>query len=323
VKQALRRLLRHPLLHFLLLGGLLFVVRQQIPAHDESLQTIQVSAGELQRLRAEWLRETGHAPSAAELQASLQRHLDEEILLREALKLGLESADPVARERLVQNLRFAFPESEASDEALLAEARALGLHRRDLVVRRRLAQVMAMRSVGQASFSEAELRDYVSRNPQRYASPARYAFRQVFVSGDRPEAERRAQALLRRLRAQDESAATAGDPFLLGADFAPQSAAELDRAFGPGFGAALAALAPGAWAGPLRSAYGLHLVRIERVKPGAAPDFAQVRARAAYALLAEREKALLQAELMRLRARYRVQLPEADPTARITLGMAP
>jgi hypothetical protein len=320
-----KRALRHPLLHFLLLGGLLFVARQWLPAPDEPLHRIQVSAGELQRLQADWARETGRAPSAGELQASLQRHLDEEILLREALKLGLESADPVARERLVQNLRFAFPESDASDEALLAEARALGLHRRDLVVRRRLAQVMAMRTVGQASFSEAELRDYVSRNPQRYASPARYAFRQVFVSGDRPqaEAERIAQALLARLQAQDERAATAGDPFLLGADFAPQSAAELDRAFGPGFGAALAALAPGAWAGPLRSAYGLHLVRIERVEPGAAPDFAQVRARAAYALLAEREKAILQDELMRLRARYRVQLPEAGPAAPVTLGMAP
>ncbi|HXG27633.1 MAG TPA: peptidylprolyl isomerase [Nevskiales bacterium] len=321
----MERILRHPLLHFLLLGGLLFVARQWLPAHDATLQTIQVSAGELRRLQTDWARETGRAPSAAELQASLQRHLDEEILLREALKLGLESVDPVARERLVQNMRFAFPESDASDEALLAEARALGLHRRDLVVRRRLAQVMAMRAVGQASFSEAELRDYVSRNPVRYASPARYAFRQVFVSGDRPpgQAERIAQALLARLQAQDASAVAAGDPFLLGAVFPPQSAAELDRAFGPGFGAALAALAPGAWAGPLRSAYGLHLVRIERVEAGAAPDFAQMRARAAYALLAEREKAVLQEALTRLRAQYRVQLPDTGPAAQVTLGMAP
>ena len=104
--------LRHPLLHFLLIGALLFAGKQWLPPPPSAeLQTIRVSATDLRRLQGEWMRETARAPTESELQSSVQRHIDEELLLREALHLGLDTTDPVARERLVMNMRFAFPES--------------------------------------------------------------------------------------------------------------------------------------------------------------------------------------------------------------------
>ncbi len=316
--------IKQPLLHFLMLGALFFGARQWwTAAPDTSLLTIEISAGDVQRLRADWLRDTARVPSEAQLYASLQRHVDEEILLREALAAGLDIKDKVARERLIANMRFAFPESRKTDDELLRDARELGLNVRDIVVRRRLVQLMEMRIVGQADVTEQDLRSYVAAHPERYANRPRYAFRQVFINMDAVprDAERRAQTLLEQLRKGSDVNAP-GDPFLLGADFAPQSSAELDRAFGAGFGQALAALPPGAWAGPLRSAYGLHLVRIERVERGAPADFASVSARAAYALLAERERTVLREELTRLRQRYRIESPRPEAAA-VTVGMAP
>jgi hypothetical protein len=313
--------LRHPLLHFLLLGGLLFGVQSVWP--DAERQIIRVGADDLERLRADWQRDTARAPSDAELRASVERHVDEELLLREALALGLDRTDPVARERLVNNMRFAFPESSEGDDALLAQARKLGMHTRDLVVRRRLMQVMEMRIASQASLGEAELREYVARHPERYALPARYGFRHVFFSADRPphEGAKAARAQLAKLQAQP-SAENAGDPFLLGSEFPPRAEADIARRFGPEFAQAVTRLAPGQWAGPLRSPYGLHLVRLERVEAAVPQDFGQLRQRAAYALLAEREKALLRDELARLRLRYRVEVAAPASIGTLTLGMA-
>ncbi len=310
--------LRHPLLHFLLIGALLFAGKQWLPyAQDDERQTIRVSTADLERLRGEWTRETARAPTESELRSSVQRHVDEELLLREALQLGLEKTDPVARERLVMNMRFAFPESAKDDEQLLNEARELGMQARDLVVRRRLVQVMEMRITGQASVSERELREYVTQHPERYGQPARHAFRHVFFSTDQSpdQALRRAQAQLRL----PDPAAVAGDPFLLGNVFPPQAETEIARHFGTEFARALIVTQPGRWSGPLCSPYGLHLVLVERAEPAAPPDFEHVRKRAAYALLTEREKQVLRDELLRLRRNYRVELLVDDG---LMLGLA-
>lgn len=305
------KILRHPILHFFLIGALLFAGKQWLPSGpDDELQIISVSAADLQRLRGEWTREIARVPSDSELQASVQRHIDEELLLHEALQLGLEASDPVARERLVMNMRFAFPESGKNDGQLLSEARALGMHTRDLVVRRRLVQIMEMRLASQANVSERELREYVAAHPERYTQPARYAFRHLFFSADRPQGQalRMAQARLAELRAQDADAA-AGDPFLLGSVFAPQTESEIARHFGAEFAQALIAMQPGHWSGLLRSPYGVHLVMLEHIEPAASQDFERVSERAAYAYLAEREKQMLRDELARLRLNYRVELP--------------
>lgn len=316
----LRERLKHPLLHFFLLGALLFTGRQWLPpSPDDELQVIRVSTADLQQLRGEWLSETARSPSEAELAASVERHVNEELLLREALRLGLDATDPVARERLTMNMRFAFPESTKHDEQLLAEARELGMHIRDLVVRRRLVQVMEMRIASGASVGERELREYVAAHPGRYAQPARLAFQHVFFSADRPQDEilRIAQARLAELRLQDADTAT-GDPFLLGSVFALQTEVEIARHFGAEFAKSLIAAPTGRWTGPLHSPYGLHLVRVEQLEPAAPQDFERVRERAAYALLTQREKEVLRDELARLRLQYRVELPAAG----ITLGLA-
>lgn len=311
--------LRSPLLHFLLLGAMLHALKPlwpQATGTDWDLQTIRVSAAEQQQLARTWQAETGRKPSAIELQVALQRHIEDQILLREALKLGLHQTDSVVRQRLVANMRFAFPDSTEPDEALFDQALALDMQASDLVARSRLIQLMQMRIVSQANLAEAELREYVARHPDRYAQPARVAFRHLFFSTDSPSADalQRAQQALRTLQAGEEPAPP-GDPFLLGQQFSLRSQAEIARQFGPDFALTLMQLPVGSWAGPVRSPFGVHLVQIEQVEDPAPADYERVSQRAAYALLTEREQQLLRETLARLRLEYHVQLPESAAEA--------
>ena len=306
--------LRQPLLHFLFVGGLLYSAGYALkpaPFPDGVERTVQVDAEQIAQLREDWHRETGHWPSASQLQASIDHHVDDEILLREALRLELDVKDAVARERLLQNMRFAFPERRASERRLLSEARALGMNRRDLIVRRRLIQVMAQRLVAAVPYSESQIQAYVAEQPKRYGTQARYGFEHVFVSADAAHADARAQAqaLYARLQAGAEPAAVMADPFLLGSAFAALESADIERRFGAEFAAAVERAAPGQWQPPVRSPYGLHLLRVTLRAEAAAPDYAAVRRRAAYAWLDEARAQVLAVAVQQLRRDYRIDVP--------------
>jgi hypothetical protein len=319
--------MRAPLLHFLLLGALLHALQPLLPlpaATDWNLQTVTVSAGELQRLQDDWTTETGRRPAPEQRQSIVQQHVDDEILVREALKLGLHETDTVVRRRLLANMRFAFPDSNEADDALLTQAWALGMHERDLVVRRRLVQLMQMQIASAANFSEIELRDFIARHPGRYGQPRRFAFSHLYfnVDQDPDQALRRARSVLEQLKAGGVTS-DAGDPFLLGSEFSLRSEAGIARQFGPDFAQAVTQLKPGAWSGPVQSPYGLHLVRLEQTEAEQAPDYERISTRAAYAMLSEREREVLREAMVRLRLQYRVELPGEADTAGSETEAAP
>lgn len=309
----MKRLLRAPLLHFLVLGALLHGLWALVP--DPPAVRVEAGAEDVARLRRDWRAETGRWPQAGELRASVERFLDEQALLAEALDEGLDARDPVARERLLQNLRFVLPDYAGDDAAALADAQALGMPASDLVVRRRLVQLMEHRLAEELPPDEVALRAYVAAHPERYGAPARLRLRQVFFSADRPGAEARATAAMARLAVEPGLDADAlGDPSLLTEPSAPQDEAQLARRYGAAFAAALREPPVGRWLGPLRSAYGWHLVRIDERLPAQAPDFAAVRERAAWAWRAERQQQRLPAQIAPLRARH--GLPDADTLLR-------
>lgn len=308
--RGMRSLLRQPLLHFLVLGGLLYAA--QVLWQPAPHETIAVDEAWVQQLRAEWRRETGRWPTLDELQASLQRQLDDERLLREALRLELDARDSVARSRLIANLRFALDESGRDDAQLFEQARRLDLAARDLVVRRRLVQLMEHRLLEPQLPGDADLQAYVRERPQRYARPARYTFEQRYFSADAhgaAGATAAARAALETL--QREPAAAVGEPFLLGARFSGLSDTQVAERFGPAFARALGESSADRWIGPLVSPYGAHLVRVSAMHAAQAADYAAVRTQAAYAWLAEHEPQRLQAALAPLRARYPAQLAPA------------
>lgn len=110
------RWLREPLLHFLLLGGVLFLVFRLVgektsappPGNRATTEReIVVTPGLLENLTVSYERNNGRKPTAAELEVAVEEFVREEVLCREARALGLDRDDTQVRRRLRQRMEFA------------------------------------------------------------------------------------------------------------------------------------------------------------------------------------------------------------------------
>jgi hypothetical protein len=348
----MRSLVRSPSLHFLVLGGALYLLRfglgppasapqpaAAVPAAlaaqtpvaataPADARTVTVSAFQIERLRESLRRGRKGPPSAADEARLIDGLAEEEMLFREALALGLDRSPPV-RQRLIQNMRFLQIDESGDAGRLYRQALDIGFDRTDPVVRRFLAEQMRLLArAGQEPdvFTDAELEEYLHRNAERFALPAFVRLSHVYLDEDRrgERLERDARSLLKRLRAghvSPEDAPELGDPFLPGHHPALAARAELAKIYGSRFAEEVMRLPAGTWSGPVRSAYGLHLVWVHEKVPGEPPKLADVRSRLVLELTRERQEARLAAYLRGLRRQYRVrielprELPERDAAA--------
>jgi len=312
------RWLRTPAVHFVALGIALFALerRTATPLPVTPRPFVLITAERLAQARAQIGPATASEPAPDE-QGVVDRTVDEEILYREALARGLHRRDPAIRFRLVEKMRFLEGETApTSDDELYRKAIALGLDRDDAIVRGILVRQMRLllkRVANEPIPDDAELRAYLARHVDAFIEPARVSFWHVFVSTDRhgAAAEHDARALLARLQARPTAPVKAtqlGDPFPPGAHLRAQSAKDLARIFGPDFAAAVVALEPATWAGPVRSPYGFHLVKIEAKEPARTASLDAVRSRVLAQVLEERGEAHLAAALRALREKYTVRV---------------
>src|SRR5262245_21674465 len=99
----MRALLKEPLLQFLLLGAALFAAYNFLNRNPKvNPDDVIVSAAQIERLAGTFTRFHQRGPSAEELKGLIDEYVREEILSREAIKLGLDQDDSVIRRRLQQ-----------------------------------------------------------------------------------------------------------------------------------------------------------------------------------------------------------------------------
>ena len=202
------------------------------------------------------------------------------------------------------------------EELLAREAEALGLGENDTVVRRRLAQKLAFLvddTVRLAEPTEAELRQFHAAHPDRFRAAGRVSFRQIYFNPEqRPHAEADAKTALLRISSSDEvMTQDVGDRLLLETEFRDLDEQTVSNMFGPDFAGAVFALEPGAWRGPLKSGYGLHLVRLTSTSPGASLPFEEVRIKVIEEWRRQRERETKAAYLAKLREKYGVVLDDS------------
>ena len=287
----MKRLLREPLVHFLLLGALLFGWSAwQDGGAAAGSNRIVVTPGVVDYLAAGFSRTWQRPPSDIELKGLIDEHVKEEIAAREAMAMGLDRDDIVIKRRLRQKLEF----------LLVDEAAA-------------------------APPTDAELKAWLDRHPESFRVEPTLAFRQVLLRPERRGASMTADAtkLLAKLRASGPEVATQdlGDASMLPAETQLQPLREVANSFGQDFADALMKLAPRQWSGPVESSFGLHLVLVRERTEGAAAELATVRPLVEREVLAERRKAELQALYERMLAKYSVRidspkLPSAAAGAR-------
>jgi hypothetical protein len=267
-----RRLLAEPMVHFLGIGAILFMLHARL--HPSGGDRIVVSAAFIDALRQDHTRRTGQPPTADEERGLIDRYIDEEILYREALALGLDRGDVIVRRRLIQKMEFV-----SRDAAPAVEP------------------------------SAAELQRFLDVHADRYREPLAASLRHVFLARDRRGDALASDAarILAELRTGADPGAL-GDPFLQGSAFARRTPRELEAIFGRPFAEAVSTLPAGAWSGPIPSSYGLHLVLVsERNEPGA-PRLADVRARVRRDWIDEHREEADRAALRRLRDRHPVEI---------------
>src|SRR5215831_17245477 len=119
-------LLRAPLFHFLLIGGVLVSLRSWWDPAEAARPRIVITAPDVARLRETWTAEHGAPPGRAATEGLVHDAIDEEVLYREAVARGFDRTDAAVRERLVRLAGFVGEETGAARDALEQEARRLG-----------------------------------------------------------------------------------------------------------------------------------------------------------------------------------------------------
>jgi hypothetical protein len=272
----MRSLLREPLVHFLVLGALLFGVGVFVRDDGPSSSDILVTEGQIEQLAERFRRTWQRPPTADELRGLVQDHVREEIYYREALAMGLDQEDAVIRRRLRQKMEF-------------------------------FSQDLAL----QADPTEEELAQYLAQHPEQFRTDGRIRFAQVFVNADRrgDAAADDAERILGRLRSRGVGADpnAFGDPLMLGATF-DRSDRDVASLFGFEFVDGLADTPVGEWTGPITSGFGLHLVLVYEREEGTIPPLERVADAVRREVLAERQRTLNEEVYARFLERYDVRV---------------
>ena len=269
--------LRDPLAAFFLLAAGVFALDHWVAGGEQDRRVVEVTRDRVEQLRARWAAQWGRPPTATELRTLVDEAVDEEILYREARRLGLDVEDAIVRRRLAQKMTF------------------------------------VLEDAGDAAPPDDEIEEYYARHAERYRRPARTTFDHVFLSADsRSDPAGDAAALLREMAADNRGWTQLGDPFMLARTYAARTDPQIARLFGAGFADAVSALPAGGWNGPVESTYGMHLVRVRDRTASRTPTLDELSERVAADLREERRRERGRTGYQRLRDDYEVRLPDSE-----------
>jgi len=272
------KLLRDPLVHFLVIGALLFGAFKLAGADDQYASgEIVVSAGQIADLQAIFSRTWQRPPNEEELNSLIGDYIRDEVLYREAVAMGLDRDDAVIRRRLRQKMEFvadAMADVEPTDE---------------------------------------ELRTYVAEHPGLFRKEPRFSFSHIYF---KPESSRPGGAelenLLRFINAGTTKADDIGDAFMPGFHFEDLPRSGVAQIFGEDFASWIDRSRSGRWEGPVTSAYGIHLVHVSKRVEAREPPLQEIREAARREWLYARRVVANDALYEKLRSRYVITI-EAVP----------
>jgi parvulin-like peptidyl-prolyl isomerase len=282
----MKRLLREPLIHFLLIGALLFGLYGLMPSAGPATvasKQIRLSQSEIAQLTLLFQSQWRRPPTPQELERLVENKVQQEILYREALAMGLDKDDEIVKRRMAQKMQFL-----AEDVAAAREP------------------------------TTAELKVWFEQNSDRFAQPPRLSFRHLYFSTDRRGERARddAQQALAKLAGQPVDTQAAGalaDSFMFQDSYRDRAPDYLAKEFGPRFALAVSKLAPGSWQGPVESGFGWHLVFVDTVIPGRVPAFEEIEPDVRTAWLGEQKALAWDKAYKKMRAGYTVWLPAPPP----------
>lgn len=266
-----KRIRGEPLVLFLILGAVLYGVWTWLA--PQPVGTVRIEPETLRTLETRQEDLTGRALTEDERRDIREGHVDDEVLLREALRRGLQFSDFRSRQRLVRIMRGA------------------------------LTQTVPDPSV-------AQLQSYFQENIDRYTRNESVTLEQAaFPWGSEPDSAEMI-ALLAQLRAGGDPAELGSSGPGMGYRIPEATRSYLIGAYGTDFTATVEQLPLDTWSGPYESMRGVHLVRLVERHPPMVARFEDVESYLRQDWLVDKTRESQQARIDEIRDRYRIELVE-------------
>lgn len=284
IKNTLVKWAKQPVIQFLLIGLLMFLVNTYIiqarSSGNEDEYIVYLSSGEVKSMEETWLSRWQRPPTEIEMEGMINQRVEETILFREAVKIGLNKNDNIIRQRLAQKLEFLSNDLVKPDSATAEEVHA-----------------------------------YFEQNIKTYTTPENITFTQLFVNpkihGDLLEKEVNTRlSKLNNMDASSPKISRYGDQFSLQTYFPDKSQMELAKLLGSEFAGSVFELETDKWYGPVNSQYGVHLVYISHKNPAVVPEFETVKDLATEDIQRKRQIELNNLYIEGILSRYEVIIEE-------------
>lgn len=286
------RLLREPLLLFLAAGALLYSAYAILrPNAGAEADTHTIVADRKALLEFMQYRSKAFEPglfdkqynemSAEDRQKLVKEYVEEEVLYREALSLGLEEGDYIIRQRMIQKLKFLIDETLQASEP-----------------------------------GPASLETFFKEHTSDYAEPPIYTFTHIFYDAS-TRSDPRADALadlkqLNTASATFNDALRYGDRPLYFQNYVERTRDFVVDHFGEAMIAAIDKLhaSDKTWYGPFQSQYGWHLLMLLKRDADRVPPLAEIRQRVLNDYHVKQVAKNRDTAIARMLQQYRIQQPE-------------
>ena len=225
----IKRILQEPLLHYVVVGTLLFFY---LSSTDTTTKPqVVITEGKIKHLAAQFTKTRQREPSKDELQALIDNQIRVDLAFEQGVQMGLVENDGIIKRRVKQKIEFMLNDSIASIEP-----------------------------------SKEELQDYLDTHKEDYMIESIYDFEHLYIN---PEKHENTDAHIAKLQMMilNDAYEGSGDSIMLERTFTQITTAQIARLFGRKFAKSLDGIELGGWQGPVKSGYGFHLVKIDKKIP--------------------------------------------------------
>ena len=275
--------LKEPLFQFMLIGAVIFAVSEVAAGwKDDGLRIISIDSDLEHYLENLYSAQFGARPETETLDHLINNYIREEVMYREALRLGLAEQDEIIRRRLIQKMEFLLTDSTDVSEP-----------------------------------DAASIRTFYELHADEFTIPARVSFRHLYFSDDNQDtitAEQRAGNALSSIQSgRFQEAAALSDKFQLNDHYVELDQREARQLFGQSqliqglFDAQV-----GRWSGPFQSGYGWHLILVEQRNENLLQPLDEVRDKVISAWRLENSTSQFESVLRDLMGRYQVRRNGGD-----------
>lgn len=275
MKYTFKKVIAEPVVLFILIGLLLFIIYQYASSYYDRLnKRIVVTEAQIELLSETFSKTWNREPGEKELNAQIENFIKDEIFYKEAVAIGLDKSD--------------------------------------VAVKRRLRQLMELMMDEMANVypSEDQLKKYLSENPDKFKADPVISFRHIYFSTDNREESVEVLGKLKETLPVDAS--NFDGLALIPNEFSGETFRAVERLFGKSFTDEVFTFETGSWQGPVESAYGFHLVFVSEIAGAYVPELSEIWDEVEREWMLERKTEFKEQQYQQIKKKYHIVFAENE-----------